>query len=89
MLRLDLDSYADGHARTVPGAVQAVALVTPDRKAVASVNPMDHLARPPRKVVVEDPDELGYRLVGDLLFDVMPAEDWLVLERHALRGDDG
>jgi hypothetical protein len=49
---------------------------------------MDRFSRSPRKAVVEDPDELGYRLVADLLLDVMPAEDWLALERSALRADD-
>ena len=45
------------------------------------------MATPPRqsrKVVVEDPDALGYRLVADLLLDVMPAEGWLALERRVL-----
>jgi hypothetical protein len=45
---------------------------------------MKKLWRPSRKVVVEDPDALGYRLVSDVLLDVMPAEEWLALERGAL-----
>jgi hypothetical protein len=44
--------------------------------------------RQPRMVVVEEPDALGYRLVADVLLDVMAAEDWLALERRALDGCD-
>jgi|tagenome__1003787_1003787.scaffolds.fasta_scaffold18686480_1 hypothetical protein len=39
-------------------------------------------------VVVEDPDGLGYRLVRDVLLDVMPFEEWLALERRALADRD-
>jgi hypothetical protein len=49
---------------------------------------MDILSRQPRKAIVEDPDDLGYRLVADLLLDVMPAEDWLALERRVLADRD-
>jgi hypothetical protein len=49
---------------------------------------MDTPSRHPRKVVVEDPDDLGYWLVADLLLEVMPAEDWLALERRVLTDRD-
>jgi hypothetical protein len=49
---------------------------------------MKLLFRPPRMVVVEEPDALGYRLVADVLLDVMAAEDWLALERRALDACD-
>jgi hypothetical protein len=38
----------------------------------------------PRPTVVEDPDELGYRLVCDPLLDVMDAGEWYALEHAAL-----
>jgi hypothetical protein len=41
-----------------------------------------------QKVILEDPDALGYRLVADALLDVMDAEDWLALERRALAERD-
>ena len=37
-----------------------------------------------RKIVYEDPDTLGYRLVDARLLSVMSAEDWRALEQAAL-----
>jgi hypothetical protein len=37
----------------------------------------------PRRRVIEDPDELGYRVVADRLLDVMDADEWFALERAA------
>jgi hypothetical protein len=55
---------------------------------VPTVRGMASQPRQPRNVVVEDPDDLGYRLVADLLLDVMAAEDWLALERLVLTDRD-
>jgi hypothetical protein len=41
------------------------------------------LHRPPR-VLIEDPDELGYRFVSDDLLAVMDASEWFRMERRAL-----
>jgi hypothetical protein len=35
--------------------------------------------------VVEDPDQIGYRLVSNVVLDVMDAEGWYRLERAATR----
>ena len=40
----------------------------------------------PRPVIVEDPYELGYRLVAHPLLDVMDAERWYELEHAAALG---
>jgi hypothetical protein len=44
--------------------------------------------RTPRRIVFEDPDTLGYRLVDPTLLRVMDAEEWLALERAALAPDE-
>ena len=36
-------------------------------------------------VIVEDPDDLGYRFVADPLLDLMSREEWLALEAAARR----
>jgi hypothetical protein len=66
-----------------------VACVTRASRVRPTVSGMDIPSRHPRQVVVEDPDDLGYRLVADLLLDVLPAEDWLALERRVLADRDG
>jgi hypothetical protein len=45
------------------------------------------IGRSSRSLVVEDPEQLGYRLVSDPLLDVLPAEEWFALERAATDGD--
>src|SRR4051794_30116162 len=75
-------------AWTVAGPPGAVACVTRRSRGRPTVSSMDSPSRHPRKVVVEDPDDLGYRLVADPLLDVMPAEDWLALERRVLADRD-
>src|SRR3954453_10735172 len=52
------------------------------RVAPPTVKVMNLPFRQPRMVVVEEPDALGYRLVADVLLDVMAAEEWLALERR-------
>lgn len=44
--------------------------------------------RTPRRIVFEDPDTLGYRLVDPTLLRVMDAEEWLALEHAALAPDE-
>jgi|1186.fasta_scaffold176384_2 hypothetical protein len=41
------------------------------------------MAAAPRPVIVEDPYELGYRLVADPLLDILDAEAWFELEHLA------
>jgi hypothetical protein len=40
-------------------------------------------ARPPM-VIVEDPEDLGYRLVADPLLQLMTRDEWRALETRAL-----
>jgi len=40
-------------------------------------------SRPPRGVLIEDPDDLGYRVVTDELLALMDAAEWFRLEHEA------
>lgn len=44
------------------------------------------VSRSGHKVVIEDPDALGYRLGEDPLLSAMSADEWRAIEQAALAG---